>query len=131
MVFEENVVPSNLKMTLVPRVSTTLVTIGLLNSSPTNSGWPAVLTGAKILPRLVSPWKNSMLVVFGSSTLMKTAPNPREAAETTVEFAALGATNLKSIPLSLNIANVFGWLKAGKRPLTFGLTSAKPSLLTA
>ena len=42
-----------------------------------------------------------------------------------------GTTNLKSIPLSLNMANVLGMLKAGNSPATLGLTSTNPSLLTA
>src|SRR5262245_42728557 len=125
------VVPSNLKITSVPRVSTTRVTTGLLNRAPTKTGWPVPPTGANSVSSRVLPLKYWMLVVSGCSTLTKMAPKPREAAATTVLLVALGTTNLKSMPLSLNMANVLGELKAGNSPVVLGLAPTKPSLLTA
>src|SRR4051794_19870140 len=72
-----------------------------------------------------------MLDVLAISELMKIAPKARVAAGTGVEVAADGSVNDRSIELSLNIANVFIGLNAGKRPAAFGLTVAKPLPLTA
>jgi hypothetical protein len=70
------------------------------------------------------------MVVPGCCTLRKMAPKPRDTADTGVVNGLAGATNLKSMPLSLNMAKVLGVVKAGNRPATEGLTSANPSLLT-
>src|SRR5437588_12363415 len=113
-------------MTSVPRMIDTSVTIGLLNSTPKNSAWPAVAdVGTKNLPRLVEPWKYSTLVVLARRTFSKMAPKPRDAADTTVVVWALGTTNLKSMPLSLNMAKGLWGLNDGKRPVTLALTSVK------
>src|SRR5262249_50397737 len=98
--------PLKVKSVSVPRVKVTLVTIGLLNSTPRNSAWPCVPTGTKYLHRLRLPWKNSMLVGLAASLLMKTAPNPRVPARVGVVVAALGRTKDWWIVLSLNMAKV-------------------------
>ena len=59
------------------------------------------------------------------------APKPLDEAVTIVLLVDAGATNLKSMPLSLNMANVFGELKGVNRPETLGLAPTKLSPLTA
>ena len=115
--------PSKLNSTSVPSVMVTRVTIALVNSSPRNSACPAdVPTGTKNLPKLVLPLKYSMLVVLGTWTLRKMAPKPRLAAGAGVVAGSLANTKLKSMVLSLNMANVLVGLKARKRFVTVGLT---------
>src|SRR5262249_11126528 len=76
------VVPSNLKMTLLPSVNSTLVTMGLLNSSPAKTAVPGVgLVGTSRVSMTVPLWKKVM-VVPGCWTLRKIAPKPRDTAET-------------------------------------------------
>src|SRR5262249_54247065 len=122
-----------------PRLKVTLATTELLNCSPANTAAPGLaLVGAFRVSRTVLSWKNVM-VVPGCCTLRKMDPKALEVAETSAVFVALGATNEKSMLLSLNMANVLGVLKAGNRIVlgvpTFGLTSVKlpepVSLLTA
>src|SRR5262245_45674296 len=101
------------------------VTTGLANKTPKNSAPPLKLGCTKNLPRLESPAKYSMLVELNRRTLRKMAPKPRVATGTGVEVGELGCTKLKSMELSLNMANVLVGLKAGKRFVTVGLTVEK------
>src|SRR6266851_105339 len=98
--------PSKLNSTSVPSVSVTRVTIGLLNNSPRNSAVPEEEDGTKNFPRLVLPLKYSMLVELGRRTLRKIATKPRVAASTGVDVGELARAKLRSIELSLNMANV-------------------------